>query len=215
MRISARLLSLLTGALWLTASLPCAFAQEDITPSASPQPAPAAAATEPPPYPLDLPGLPPPSNGTGLFPNGPRQNPPPTSGNTGRSHRNPVSTGSRKKGRSLDRTLQTADSDPLAIRTAYRRDKTTALARDPELFDLLSRANASGTDEQKRACLHEYYTRLFASIRRLDPSPDMKAHLALLAQVTEQRYDPKRRAVAGEEELLNTRESAGRERLGR
>ena len=33
----------------------------------------------------------------------------------------------------------------------------------------------------------------------------MKSHLASLQASTEQRYDPKRRAVAGEEDLINGR----------
>lgn len=208
---------MLTGLLCLGAGLSCAVAQEDAAPVSTLQPAPTPATSEPAPYSLDMPGVSPPSNPSsgGLFPEGDRLNPPTTSRNTSRSHRNPLTTGTKQKGRSRDRTLQRADSAPLPVRVAYRRDKTAALARDPELGDLLRRADASGTDEQKRAFLHEYYTRLFASIRRTDSSPDMKVHLALLAQVAEQRYDPKRRAVAGEEELLNTRESAGRERLGR
>ena len=76
---------LLAGA-WLVLGLPGATAQQ---PDASPAPAAALpgppAATEPPPYSLDLPDLPP-SNGAGLFPNGPRQNPPlPSAGNPGRN----------------------------------------------------------------------------------------------------------------------------------
>ncbi len=216
MRIPGKFSSLLIGAIWLALAFSRATAQEDAAPAPSPQPAPAPATAEPVPYPLDLPDLHPPSNGTGLFPNGPRQNAPaPTSGNPGRNRRNPLTKGSKQRGRSLDLTLQKADADPLKVRIAYRRDKTTALARDPELTELLRRADASGTDAQKRVYLHEYYTRLFASIRRMDSSADMKVHLALLAQVAEQRYDPKRRAVAGEEDLLNTRESASVQRLGR
>ncbi len=208
------LLSLLIAVSWFTVGFPDAKAQEDAIPAASPAPAPAA--NEPPPYSLDLPDLHPPTGETGLFPSGTRPNPPATtSRGPTRNRRNSLTTGTKQRGRSLDRTMQKADSDPLAVRIAYRRDKTVALARDPELGELLRRADGSGSDAQKRAFLHEYYTRLFASVRRLDSSPGMQAHLALLAQVAEQRYDPKRRVVAGEEDLLNTRESAGNERLGR
>ena len=173
-------------------------------------------AQEPPPYPLDLPDLPPASNGTGLFPDGPRQNPPanPPTG-SGRNQRSKLNTGgSKARGRSRDRTLQRADNDPLDIRIAYRRDKTQALARDPELNALGRRADAAATDTEKRRLLREYYARLFASIRRADSSPAMRAHVDLLSQVAAQRYDPKRRAVAGEEDLLNGRD-VGRGWLGR
>ena len=218
MRSSRNWLPLLTVTFCLIVAVAGASAQEDAVPSASPPPAasPAPTAPEPPPYSLDLPDLHPPSNNPGLFPNGPRQNPPATtSGSAGRNHRNSALTGTKRRGRSLDRTLQQADADPLKVRIAYRRDKTAAMARDPELAALLRRADTTGTDPQKRAYLREYYTRLFASIRRIDSSPDMKAHLALLAQVAEQSYDPKRRVVYGDEDLLNTRESASNQRLGR
>ena len=215
MRIPRKILSLLTAGFLLAAGFSRAVAQEEPSPQPSPQPAPAAA--EPPPYPLDLPGLPPPNNNTGLFPERPRQNPPAptTPGRAKTAKRNSLATGRKQRGRSLDRTLQKADADPLRVRVAYRRDKTVALAREPALNDLLRRAAAADTDVQKRAFLREYYTRLFASIRRVDSSAEMKEHLALLAQVAEQNYDPKRRVVAGEEDLLETRESASNQRLGR
>ncbi len=214
MRAPGKILSLLTAGLWLTAGLSGAVAQEETAPAPLPQPAPGPAAAEPPPYPLDFPELHPSPNGTGLFPNGPRQSPSATTG-SGRNHRNSLLTGTKQRGRSLDRTLQQADSAPLAVRIAYRREKTTVLARDPGLTELTRQAAAAGTDAQKRVYLREYYTRLFASIRRLDSSPEMKTHLALLAQVAAQRYDPQRRTVLGEEELLDTREGTGNQRLGR
>ncbi len=214
-----KLFSSAAGGLWFVMGLSCVIAQQETSapPPSAPQAAPTPAAPEPPPYSLDLPDLHPQGNGTGLFPNGSRQNPPAsTAGRSGGKRRGSLATGSKQRGgRSIDRTLQKADTDPLAVRVAYRRDKTVALARDPELTVLLQRADAAGTDVQKRRDLREYYTRLFASIRRLDSSPEMKEHLTLLAQVAEQRYDPKRRAVAGEEDLLNTREGSGNVRLGR
>ncbi len=212
-----RFLSLWAAGWWFALGLAGATAQE-ATPAPAALPGePAPAASESPPYPLDLPELHPPNNGTGLFPNGSRQNPPAKTGTdrTGRSKRSALLTGTKVRGRSLDRTQQKADTDPLAVRVAYRRDKTTVLARDPGLLVLLRRADAAGTDVQKRVILREYYTRLFAAIQRIDSTPGMQQHLALLAQVAGQRYDPQRRVVAGEEELLETREGTGNVRLGR
>ena len=209
------LFSLLAGS-WL--GLPLAAGQQpDIpaAPTATPSPAPPATA-EPPPYSLDLPDLPP-STGGGLFPSGPRQNPPtPSTGNrSGRNSRGKgLPGGARAHGRALDRTLQTADRDSLDVRVAYRRAKTQAVARVPELVGLVHRADAARTDDEKRACLRQYYTRLFAEVRRIDPSPVMKAHVDLLSQVAAQRYAPNRRVVAGEEDLLNGRD-VGRGWLGR
>ena len=216
MRPPKKLSLLLTAILLLASAFSCAFAQE---PAAAPAPSPAAPtapdAPEPPPYSLDLPDLHPPAN-SGLFPNGPRQNPPPNSANgANRNQRSKFNTGgSKARGRSRDRVLQRADSDSLEVRVAYRRDKTQALARDPSLIELNHRAETAGTDDEKRLYLRQYYTHLFASIRRLDSSAAMKAHLDLLSQVAAQQYDPKRRAVAGEEDLLNGRD-VGRGWLGR
>ncbi len=208
---------LLTAGLWFVIGFAGALAQEDVPTAPTPAPLPAASApatAEPTPYPLGLPDMHPQGNGTALFPEGSRQKPA-TPATTSRKRRGSLATGSKQRGRSLDRTLQKADTDPLGVRVAYRRDKTMALAREPELTVLLQRADDARTDVQKRTYLREYYTRLFASIRRMDSSPAMKEHLSLLAQVAEQRYDPKRRVVAGEEDLLNTRESSGNVRLGR
>ena len=211
-----KLFPLLATGWWFVTGFSCALAQEATPAPPAPQAEPTPAAPEPPPYSLDLPELHPPGNGGGLFPNNPRQNPPATtSSRTGRTRRNPLDSGSKRRGRSLDRTLQQADADPLTVRVAYRRDKTVVLARDPELAVLLRRADEADTDVKKRAFLREYYTRLFTAVRRLDSSPGMKQHLTLLAQVAEQRYDPKRRVVATEEDLLNTRETSGNQRLGR
>jgi hypothetical protein len=98
-----------------------------------------------------------------------------------------------------------ADMDPLDVRVAYRRDKTLVMERDPGLADLLREAAEAPTDNDKRAWLKQYYTRLYAGIRKIDPSPAMKAHVDLIAFVTEQRWNPQRRAVAGEEDLVNGR----------
>ena len=187
---------------WLILGLPLARAQQ---PDASPAPP----AAEPPPYSLDLPDLPP-ANGAGLFPSGSRPTPSPdATGNnsSGRGNtRSKFFTGSRTHGRALDRTLQKADSDSLDVRVAYRRAKTQALARDPGLIEWMHRADAARSDEEKHACLREYYTRLFAEVRRIDASPAMKAHVDLLSQVAAQQYAPNRRVVAGEEDLLNGRD---------
>ena len=97
---------------------------------------------------------------------------------------------------------------------AYRRAKTQALARDPGLVQLVRRADVADSDREKRAVLRQYYTRLFAQVRRIDPSPAMKTHVDLLSQVAAQQYAPVRRAVAGEEDLITGRD-VGRGWLGR
>ena len=77
--------------------------------------------------------------------------------------------------RANDQILAQVDGDPLEVRVAYRRDKTVAMVRDPGLAVLLHQAAAAGTEIQKRAFLKEYYTRLYAEIRQVDPSPEMKS----------------------------------------
>ena len=108
-------------------------------------------------------------------------------------------------GRVTSQSLGQADTDPLPIRVAYRRAKTLAMERDPNLGTLLERADRAGTDVEKRQYLHAYYLQLFAEVRKIDSSPAMKSHLAALQASTEQRYDPKRRAVANEADLINGR----------
>ena len=108
----------------------------------------------------------------------------------------------RRNLRTNDMLGDLADNDPLEVRVAYRRAKTTVMARDPELAELLVHADAAGTDVQKRALLKVYYTRLFAEVCRVDRSPEMKKHVELLGQVSQQRYDPQRRAVGGEEDIV-------------
>ena len=107
-----------------------------------------------------------------------------------------------RNGRANDLLVDQADSDPLEVRVAYRRAKTIVMARDPELAALQREANAAATDVQKRAVLKTYYTRLFAEIRKVDRSPAMKSHVDLLSLVSQQRYDPQRRAVGGEEDIV-------------
>lgn len=109
----------------------------------------------------------------------------------------------RRRGtRSNDVLVDQADADPLNVRVAYRRAKTAAMVRDPGLADLLREADGAGTDVQKRAVLKVYYTRLFAGVCKVDGSPEMKKHVDLLAQVSKQRYEPQRRTVGGEEDLI-------------
>jgi hypothetical protein len=104
-----------------------------------------------------------------------------------------------------------ADADPLEVRVAFRRAKTQAMARDPGLRELLIQADEAPTDDIKREHLRAYYTRLYASVCKIDRSPALKAHVALLAKVSEQRYDPKRFAISGEDDLVGGR-GGGRNR---
>ena len=108
-------------------------------------------------------------------------------------------------GRISTQALKQADADPLPVRVAYRRAKTLAMERDPSLGALLRQADLAGTDVERRRYLRVYYVRLFAEVRRIDPSPAMNAHLDSLKLPTEQRYDPKRRATADEDDLINGR----------
>ncbi len=108
----------------------------------------------------------------------------------------------RRNTRANDVLLNQADNDPLEVRVAYRRAKTIAMARNPGLAQLLHEAAAADTEVQKRALLKTYYTRMFAEVRKVDRTPAMKQHVELLAQVSQQRYDPQRRAVGGEEDIV-------------
>ncbi len=118
----------------------------------------------------------------------------------------------RRAVRANDLIESLADADPLELRVAYRRAKTLAMVRDPGMAALLHQAAAAGTDVQKRAFLKQYYIRLFDGVRKADPSPEMKKHVALLSQVAEQRYDPQRRAVGGEEDIVRGGGRRGRAR---
>ena len=146
-----------------------------------------------------------------LFPNGSEQSPATAlSGRPGGGHHN--GGGSRQHGgRRHEALTRQADSDPLALRVAYRRAKTIALAQDPGLGNLIRQAAVADTDVEKRAYLKEYYTRLFIAVRKIDPSPEMQAHVKLLTLLATQRYDPKRREVGGDEDIINGR---GRGRRG-
>jgi hypothetical protein len=110
---------------------------------------------------------------------------------------------SQRNARATDLISAAADADPLDVRIAYRRAKTLAMAQDPGLADLLRRAAAAPTDKAKREWLHQYYDRLFAAVRKIDPSPALKAHVRLLVIIARQRYAPQRRMIAGEEDLVN------------
>ena len=153
-------------------------------------------------------------NATDLFPpGGGAPATPPTQTQTGTrsgGHRN--GTGGHRQGRHHEMLVSQADSDPLTVRVAYRRAETIAMARDPGLADLIHQAAAASTDVDKRVFLKAYYVRLFASIRKIDPSPEMRSHVFLLSLIAEQRYDPKRREVGGDEDLVN---GTGRGRRGR
>lgn len=105
-------------------------------------------------------------------------------------------------GRQRDTLVDQADSDPLTVRVAYRRAKTLAMVHDPGMADLLHQAAAAGTDVDKRAILKQYYTRLYAGVLKADTSPEMKKHVETLQLVASARYDPKRRTVGGEEDIV-------------
>lgn len=148
-----------------------------------------------------------------LFPSGGAQATPApgTGGRAGGGHRN-SGGGHGRNNRRHDLLVSQADADPLQLRVAFRRAETIAMARDPDLAVLVRQAAAADTDPEKRVYLKEYYTRLFDSVRKIDPSPEMKAHVRLLTLVAEQRYDPKRREVGGDEDLVNGRGSGRRGR---
>lgn len=122
---------------------------------------------------------------------------------TGRNNNALLRSGQHRRAtRANDLLGDQADADPLELRVAYRRAKTVALARDPGLAELLRTAANADTDVRKRSALREYYTRLFAGVRKVDPSPEMRKHVELLGEVAQQRYDPQRRTVGGEEEIV-------------
>ncbi len=189
-----RSLSLLGSIIAVCALLPCADAQD-----AAPTPATDANPTA--------------AEAADLFPSsGAQATPAPTTGRRAGGGRRNGGGGGRRNNRRHDMLVSQADADPLQLRVAFRRAQTTAMARDPDLAVLIRQAAAAGTDVEKRVYLKEYYTRLFNSVRKIDPSPEMKAHVILLTQVAEQRYDPKRREVGGDEDLVNGRGSGRRGR---
>ncbi len=107
-----------------------------------------------------------------------------------------------KTGRSGDVLAARAASDPLEIRIAFRKAKTEALLRHPGLAVLEREANVAPTDVEKRADLRAYYTQLYSEVCKIDPSPTMADHVKLLRAVAAQRYDPRRRTVGGDEDLV-------------
>jgi hypothetical protein len=111
----------------------------------------------------------------------------------------------KKGARTTDLLSDEADADPLEVRIAYRKAKTVAMEKDPALAALLKGASDARTDKDKREWLREYYARLFAEIVKIDPSPALATHVALLSAVEKQRYDPQRRMLAGEEQLMSAR----------
>ena len=172
----------------------------------------------PAPTPADAPGDGPsieslrePGSTSKLFPDQPAATPTPGTpgvapgaGGTGRGTNRQGGLLGRKRnsGRQRDVLVDQADTDPLLVRVAFRRAKTTAMARDPAMATLLQRADAAGTDPEKRAILKVYYTRLYDSIGKIDRSPEMKKHLDTLRQVALARYDPRRRDVGGDEDIV-------------
>ncbi len=84
-----------------------------------------------------------------------------------------------------------------------------AMVRDPGLADLLRNADAAETDRARRAFLRDYYNQLYALVKKIDPSPALAKHVELLSEVARQRYDPQRRMLAGEEDLVNGRGARG------
>lgn len=147
-----------------------------------------------------------------LFPEaGPAARPEPPARSRG-GGRKAGKRGRRHSQFATDAAVSQANGDPLEVRIAFRKDKTLALAREPGLRDLLLQADAARTDDEKRGYLKIYYTKLYETIRQIDPSPEMKAHVALLAQASEQEYDPKRRSVSGEDDLAGVGRNGGRNR---
>jgi hypothetical protein len=112
---------------------------------------------------------------------------------------------SKRNARATDLVSAEADADPLDVRIAFRRAKTQAMLEDPSLADDLRAAAFASTDKLKREWLRLYYTRLYARVEKIDASPGLTAHVALLKVIARQRYDPQRRMVAGEEDLVNGR----------
>lgn len=150
---------------------------------------------------------PPAAPATGLFPAASPAGP-----TTPRSRAARGAKGRRKSRYATDAAVSQASADPLAVRVAYRKAKTMAMVREPGLRELLLQADAAPTDDEKRAFLKVYYTKLYATIRKIDPSPAMKSHVDLLSSASQQRYDPKRRAVDGEDDLAGIGRNGGRNR---
>ena len=163
-----------------------------------------------------------PAPGAGtLFPapNTTRPAPPPIPGEVELRASSPGSRRGRKSGGQGDRlsgqrrqpaanpNFLNAAADPVEIRIAYRRAETEA-RRDPRFRDLLVQADLAHDDEDRRAILKRYYTELFARVRRINRSPALAAHVAILSRAAELRYAPKRRA-GGLDEREAGRNNAG------
>lgn len=117
-----------------------------------------------------------------------------------------------KGGRKTDVLATRAATDPLEVRIAFRKAKTEAMLRNPQIAILEREADVASTDDEKRAYLRSYYTQLYAAVRKIDPSPAMASHVQLLNAVAEQRYDPKRRTVGGDEDLVRGRRGRNKKR---
>ncbi len=189
---------------WLALSSYSACAQQPAPPEPAATPTPSAENNYG--YP-DIESLRDPGSSAKLFPEQPAATPDPTLQNA-QNARGAGRRGGRGaarthgSGRRRDVLAQQADADPLQVRVAYRLAKTVAMARDPGLAELLQRADGAGTDPEKRAFLKQYYVRLYAEVAKVDPSPEMKKHLDALKQVSQTRYEPKRREVGGEEDIV-------------
>ena len=178
---------------------------DDLAKRPAPTPAPSAV----PDGGLDIESLREPGSTAKLFPDQPAATPVPENGAAGPGGRRGRGQGQggvlgrkRNSGRRRDVLVDQADTDPLMVRVAYRRAKTVAMTRDPGLAVLLRAAADASTDPEKRAFLKQYYTRLYDSVGRIDRSPEMKKHLETLRLVATSRYDPKRREVGGDEDLV-------------
>ena len=201
-----RFFPVLAGLLMATgASAASVLAQAPPVPAAAEAPAPPLAPPAPPP--------PPPPVQDGLFPapDAARPAPPPVpatgelraAGRRGarRGKASNLEGGRASGGRrraAANPALLTAAGDPVEIRIAYRRAETEA-KRDPVFNDLLRRADLAPDDEERRALLRRYYTELFTRVRRINSSPALATHVAVLSRAAESRYAPKRR-VGGPDE---------------
>ena len=148
------------------------------------------------------------TNGNTLFPNGGVAAPELEENRAASRATRRASRGGRRGGlpgqvgRTNDLLTARAASDPITVRIAYRKAKTVALLRYPELNALEHEAAAASTDVDKRHYLRAYYTQLYSAVKKVDQSSAMASHVDLLSRIAEQRYDPKRRVVGGDEDLV-------------
>lgn len=120
--------------------------------------------------------------------------------------------GNGRTGRKGDVLAARASSEPLEVRVAFRKAKTEALLRRPDLAVIEREADVAPTDDGKRSYLRSYYTQLYSEVKKIDPSPAMAEHVKLLSSIAEQRYDPKRRTIGGDEDLVRGRRGRGGKR---